>query len=230
MRTLRFGTVVFALFAAVIVAVQASAEEKSNVDCPLSLPQPIEFTGDFPYFTFGVPIDKCAAISGCCKEAGATIACSAACDEHCKVAKKKTCENCQCCESCNCSKPKNAHNLKLHDQLVQALTENAYLKARAEAQHELAAQKEAFLHELIEAKVEVATLQAHLEIAQHRRQNIHAQVAHLPQPPSHHHPVIVQLKSENAALKAQVAALEQRLQEFATRAAHHAAEPPSAKR
>ncbi len=131
-------------------------------------------------------VKACAANGDCCKKSTCAQACGDCKESTCAQARatkcpvnvvsrgkaQGPCEDCQCCSSCGCNKPANVHNVALHEKLVQALTENAELKAREEVRAELEEFKAHHLEALIESQVEVARLQARLEFAEDRTELI----------------------------------------------------------
>ena len=241
MKRCSFRSIFATLFAVVVLVVQINAEEKTRpeYDIPTRLADTTALEHDLQFFLTGPAIEKCGATKGCCAEstakaccaeASGVAQCSAACASSCSEQKSVASNDGRCCSSRKCNSNGSVFHEELHERLVESMTENAYLRARVEVQGELAAQQEKFLSQLIAAKVEAAQLAAHLEFVKHREQvaNVHRiqnsyqQPQRFPQPVS---PASSQLQAENSALKAQIAELKQRLQEFATRAAKQPSNP-----
>ena len=91
------------------------------------------------------------------------------------------------------------------------MTENAQVKAKLEAHHEIAQHKERLIHEMVEAKIEVVKLQARLELANQREQLAHHPRVHVGPVSTTVTPIVERLRVENEVLRAKIAQLEQRL-------------------
>ncbi len=173
----------------------------------------------------------------CCKSACGSlhqvaVKAKCACGDSCACAKVAK-ANCACGDSCKCAKTAKTAKKHKHDFGWETVARKAKaLKVKLESREQIESERAELLEALMDAREEVARLQAHVELAEQKEQmmktvmetmtenvRLKAQLQTVSQQHQvHQHQqrlqqTVTHVTNENAALKARLAILEQQLHE-----------------